>query len=106
MKNPLDLKRARAKAKARVKVKEKGKGKRDDTPSRDDKTKFDPKGPNVVPSAWKDKEYDDTPIVQDAKPADHYVEAYLQGATDDSYLPGCVDHINGNHGKAKTHLPK
>ena len=56
----------------------KGKGKRDDTPSRDDKTKFDPKGPNVVPSAWKDKEYDDIPIVQDAKPADHYVEAYLQ----------------------------
>ena len=60
----------------------KGKGKRDDTPSRDDKTKFDPKGPNVVPSAWKDKEYDDIPIVQDAKPADHYVEAYLQGATE------------------------
>ena len=60
----------------------KGKGKRDDTPSADDKTKFDPKGPNVVPSAWKDKEYDDIPIVQDAKPADHYVEAYLQGATE------------------------
>ena len=60
----------------------KGKGKREDTPSRDDKTKVDPKGPNVVPPAWKDKEYDDIPIVQDAKPADHYVEAYLQGATE------------------------
>ena len=70
------------KGKGKGRKKGKGKGNRDDTPSRDDKTKSDPKGPNVVPPAWKDKEYDDIPIVQDARPADHYVEAYLQGATD------------------------
>ena len=46
----------------------KGKGKdtQDETPSRDDKSKIDPKGPSVVPATWKDKEYDDIPIVQDA----------------------------------------
>ena len=65
MVSPMDL--ARARAKARVKGKGRGKGKRDDTPSADDKTKFDPKGPNVVPSAWKDKDYDDIPIVQECK---------------------------------------
>ena len=59
-----------------------GKGDRDDTPSRDDRSKPDLKGPNVVPPTWKDKEYDDIPIVQDARPADHYVEAYLQGTSD------------------------
>ena len=68
------------KGKGKGQKKGKGKGKRDETPS--DKTKTDPKGPNVVPPTWKNKEYDDIPIVQDARPADHYVEAYLQGATD------------------------
>ena len=34
-----------------------------------------------MPPTWKDKEYDDIPIVQDARPADHYVEAYLQGTS-------------------------
>ena len=36
----------------------------------------------MVPPTWKDKEYDDIPIVQDARPADHYVEAYVQGTSD------------------------
>ena len=35
-----------------------------------------------MPPIWKDKEYDDIPIVQDARPAEHYVEAYLQGTSD------------------------
>ena len=70
------------KGKGKGQKKGKGKGDRDDTPSRDDRSKPDPKGPNVVPPTWKDKEYDDIPIVQDARPADHYVEAYLQGTSD------------------------
>ena len=70
------------KGKGKGQKKGKGKGNRDETPSRDDKSKSDPKGPNVVPPTWKDKEYDDIPIVQDARPADYYVEAYLQGASD------------------------
>ena len=70
------------KGKAKGQGKGKGKGDRDDTLSREDRTKSDPKGPNVVPPTWKDKEYDDIPIVQDARPADHYVEAYLQGTSD------------------------
>ena len=41
-----------------------------------------PIGPCVIPSVWKDKEYDDIPIVQEARPAEHYVEAYLQGTSD------------------------
>ena len=39
-------------------------------------------GPCEVPATWKDKDYDDIPIVQDARPADHCVEAYLQGTSD------------------------
>ena len=70
------------KGKGKGNRKGKGKGDQDDTPSREDRSKFDPIGPCVVPPNWKDKEYDDIPIVQDARPADHYVEAYLQGTSD------------------------
>ena len=70
------------KGKGKGQQKGKGKGDQDDTPSREDRSKHDPVGPCVVPSVWKDKEYDDIPIVQDARPAEHYVEAYLQGTTD------------------------
>ena len=70
------------KGKGKGNKKGKGKGDQDDTPSREDRSKFDPIGPCEVPPNWKDKEYDDIPIVQDARPADHYVEAYLQGTSD------------------------
>ena len=70
------------KGKGKGKHKGKGKGDQDDTPSREDRTKPDPIGPCVIPSVWKDKEYDDIPIVQEARPAEHYVEAYLQGTSD------------------------
>ena len=74
--------RSPSKGKSKGQKKGKGKGDQDDTPSREDRTKSDPKGPSVVPPTWKDKDYDDIPIVQDARPADHYVEAYLQGTSD------------------------
>ena len=74
--------RSSSKGKGKGQRKGKGKGDQDDTPSREDRSKHDPIGPSVVPSVWKDKEYDDIPIVQDARPAEHYVEAYLQGTTD------------------------
>ena len=94
--------RSSSKGKGKGQKKGKGKGDQDDTPSREDRSKFDPIGPCVVPQIWKDKEYDDIPIVQDARPAEHYVEAYLQHP----YFPGCVDHINGNHVKVQSSLPK
>ena len=74
--------RSPSKGKGKGQKKGKGKGDQDETPSREDRSKPDPKGPCVVPPTWKDKEYDDIPIVQDARPADHYVEAYLQGTSD------------------------
>ena len=74
--------RSPSKGKGKRQPKGKGKGDHDDTPSREDRSKHDPIGPCVVPSVWKDKEYDDIPIVQDARPAEHYVEAYLQGTSD------------------------
>ena len=70
------------KGKGKGQQKGKGKGDQDDTPSREDESKHDPVGPCMVPAVWKDKEYDDIPIVQDARPAEHCVEAYLQGTTD------------------------
>ena len=74
--------RSPSKGKGKGQTKGKGKGDQDDTPSREDRSKHDPIGPCVVPLVWKDKEYDDIPIVQDARPAEHYVEAYLQGTSD------------------------
>ena len=74
--------RSPSKGKGKGQQKGKGKGDQDDTPSREDRSKLDPIGPCVVPPIWKDKEYDDIPIVQDARPAEHYVEAYLQGTSD------------------------
>ena len=63
-----------------------GKGKSE---SREDtnqgKTKLakpDPKGPNRVPEGWKNKDYEDIPIVQNARPADDDVAAYVQGTSE------------------------
>ena len=72
----------KGKGKTKGNNKGKGKGDQDDTPSREDQSKYDPKGPSEVPPTWRDKEYDDIPIVQKARPEDHYVEAYLQGTSD------------------------
>ena len=80
----------KGKSKSREKKKGKGKGKgkgkksdRDETPSREDKSfKPDPKGPNVVPKGWKDRDYEEIPIVQEARPSDHHVAAYVQGVSD------------------------
>ena len=70
----------------------KGKGKgmakgkksdREETQSREDKaSRPDPKGPNMAPETWKDRAYEDIPIVQDACPSGHHVAAYVQGASD------------------------
>ena len=64
----------------------KGKGKksdRDETQSREDKpSKPDPKGPNMVPETWKNRDYEDIPIVQNARPSDHHVAAYVQGVSE------------------------
>ena len=63
-----------------------GKGKsesREATQSREDKvSKPDPKGPNKGREGWKDKDYEDIPIVQAARPSDDYVAAYVQGTSD------------------------
>ena len=75
-----------AQPKGKGKSKGVGKGKksdRDDTQSREDKaSRPDPKGPNMVPETWKNKEYEDISIVQDACPSDHHVAAYVQGTSD------------------------
>ena len=55
-----------------------GKGK----PEEDTSPKPDPKGPNVVPETWRNKVYDDIPIVQDARPSEDHVAAYVQGTAD------------------------
>ena len=73
---------SKGKGKTKGNKKGKGKGDQDDTPSREDRSKFDPIGPCEAPAVWKDKEYDDIPMVQEARPADHCVEAYLQGTSD------------------------
>ena len=91
------------------KGKGKGKGKksdRDETQSREDKaSKPDPKGPNMVPQTWKDRDYEDIPIIQEARPTDHHVAAYVQGVSD-SYLQSFLDYLNGHHAKNTSGLTK
>ena len=72
------------KGKGRKKGRGKGKsGSRDETQSREDKSsRPDPKGPYKVPDTWKDRDYEDIPIVQSARPSAHDVAAYVQGTSD------------------------
>ena len=75
----------------RGKGRKKGRGKgksesRDETQSREDKpSRPDPKGPHRVPDIWKDKDYEDIPIVQNARPAYDDVAAHVQEHL--KYLP-------------------
>ena len=94
--------------KGKGKGKDKGKkSDRDETQSREDKaSKPDPKGPNMAPETWKDRDYEDIPIVQGACPSDHHVAAYVQGVSRDSYLQSFLDYLNGYHAKSASGLTK
>ena len=84
--NPLTRASPTGKGNSTDEGKSTGKGKsesRDEPHSREDKpSRSDPKGPNRVPESWKNKTYDEIPIVQSARPSDDCVAAYVQGAGD------------------------
>ena len=83
---PRPASQPKGKGRSKGRSKGRGKGKKsdgDDTQSREDKTsKPDPPGPNMVPQSWKDKDYEDIPIVQEACPSDDHVAAYIQGTSE------------------------
>ena len=71
------------KGKGRSRGRGKGKSDRDETQSREDRAaRPDPKGPNTVPQCWKDRDYEDIQIVQNARLHDNDVAAYVQGTSE------------------------